>query len=103
MPQSEIHPTSGFRAVRRESRRQRPLNSATTHPCDIIDTAIDWEEIRERSSNFSKNLSVFKLHRSKSHLQDYFTRLMMNSESCSTSSSSSGDDFVPISFCFARQ
>ena len=80
MPQPEINPTSGFRAVRPEGRQQRRLNSPTTHPCDVIDTAIDWEEIGERSqwfSNFSKNLSVFKLHRSNRHLQDYFTRLMM--------------------------
>ena len=39
---------SGFRAVRRESRRQRRLNSAATHPFDVIDTAIDREEIGKR-------------------------------------------------------
>ena len=67
--QFEIHPTSGFRAVRREIRRQRHLNSATTHPCDVIDTAIDWEEIEKRwFSNFSKNLGIFKQRRFKWHL-----------------------------------
>ena len=39
---------SGFRAVRPESRRQRRLNSAATHPFDVIDTAIGWEEIGEK-------------------------------------------------------
>ena len=46
--QSEMHPTSAFQAVRRESQRQRILNSAATHPFDAIGTAIDWEEIGER-------------------------------------------------------
>ena len=36
---------SGFPAVRRESRQQRRLNSAETHPFDVIDTAINREEI----------------------------------------------------------
>ena len=48
--------------------------------------------------NFSKNLSIFKPRLSNRLLQDHFTRLMMASESCSTSSSSFGDDFVPIFF-----
>ena len=46
--QPEIHPTSGFRAVRLESGRQRRLNSAVAHLCDVIDTVIDWEEIGKR-------------------------------------------------------
>ena len=40
--------TSGYRAVCRESWWQRRSNSAATHPCDVIDTVIDWEEIGER-------------------------------------------------------
>ena len=34
--------------MRRESQRQRRLNSAATHPFDVTDTAIDWEEIGKR-------------------------------------------------------
>ena len=34
--------------MRRESRRQRRLNSAATHPFNVIDTAIDWQEIAKR-------------------------------------------------------
>ena len=52
---------SGFRAVRRESWRQRRLNSAATHPCDVIDTAIDWEEIGKRR--------FFELCQKSQHLQ----------------------------------
>ena len=85
--------------MRRESRRQRRLNSAATHPFDVIDTAIDREEIGKRwFSELFENLSIFKPRRSNRLLWDHYTRLMMASESCSTSSSSSGDDFVPISF-----
>ena len=66
--QSEIHPKSGFRASRRESWRQRRLNLAATHPFDVINTAIDCQEIVKRwFSNFSKHLGGFKLRRSKRH------------------------------------
>ena len=65
--QPEIHPTSGFQAVCCKSRRRRRHNSAAT----------------------SKEALVKENY-------DHFTHLMMASESCSTSTSSSGEDFVPM-------
>ena len=78
--------------------RQRRLNSAATHPCDVIDTAIDWEEIGKRwfSELLQNILSIFKPRHSKGQLWDSFTGLMMDSESCSTYSLSFGDDLFPF-------
>ena len=80
-------------------------NAASIRPRHTLLTSLTQRLTGKRSgkggfSNFSKNLVIFKPRRSRRHLQDHFTRLMMTSESCSASSSPSDDDFVPIFFFF---
>ena len=76
-------------------------NAASIRPRRIFVTSLTQRSTWKRSgkggfSNFSKILGIFKPHRSKRHFQDHFMCLNDDFESCSTSSSSFGDDFVPI-------